>query len=155
MTAPAIDTATSIAREAEIPWGEFADGIEVKLLRIAADGSSYTILSRFGPGTVLPRHRHFGPVHAYTLEGRWHYREYDWFAESGSFVYEPTGSTHTLEVPAGESGPAVVYFTVQGGMVLLDDDDQPWMWEDAQSMQHHYANALEGRGIPYPASVLA
>ncbi len=155
MAAPTIDTTTNVAREAEIPWGELAEGIEVKLLRIAADGSSYTILSRFAPGMVLPRHRHFGPVHAYTLEGRWHYREYDWFAESGSFIYEPTGSTHTLEVPATEPGPAVVYFTVQAGMVLLDDDDQPWMWEDAESMQQHYANALAGRGIPYPAAVLS
>lgn len=155
MTAPTIDTTTSVVREDDIPFALFWEGIEVKLLRIAADGSSYTILSRFAPGTELPRHKHFGPVHAYTLSGRWRYKEYDWVAEPGSFIYEPSGSTHTLLVDSTESEPALIYFTVEGGMVLLDENDEPFMVEDAPTMAERYADCLANQGIQYPTGVLS
>ncbi len=154
MAAPTIDTTTGVAREADIPFALFWEGIEIKLLRVAADGSSYTILSRFAPGVELPRHKHFGPVHAYTLAGRWRYKEYDWVAEPGSFIYEPSGSTHTLVVDATESEPALIYFTVENGMVLLDDDDQPFMVEDAPTMAERYAECLANQGIDYPTGIL-
>ena len=31
-------------------------------------------------------HRHTGPVDAFTLTGRWHYLEYDFFSVAGSYI---------------------------------------------------------------------
>ncbi|MCZ7525562.1 MAG: 2,4'-dihydroxyacetophenone dioxygenase family protein [Acidimicrobiia bacterium] len=150
-----VDTDTRLVPTDEIPWAELAPGIEVKLLRVGGETGTYTVMARFAPGIELPRHRHFGAVHAYTVQGRWRYREYDWVADTGSFVYEPPGSVHTLEVPDDAEGPTVVMFVMEGGMVMLDEQDQPWMYEDPETMRQHYAGALAARGIPYPHQVLS
>ena len=65
-----------------------SQGYFVNLLRVRKSG-------------ILSRHRHAGPVHATTLKGRWHYLEHDWWAEEGSYAFEPPGDIHTLEVPEG------------------------------------------------------
>ncbi|HVM40097.1 MAG TPA: 2,4'-dihydroxyacetophenone dioxygenase family protein [Acidimicrobiia bacterium] len=154
MTLPLVNTDTTALPTDDVPWAELSEGIEIKYLRRGGASGTYTIITRFAPGTVLPRHQHFGEVHAYTMQGRWHYQEYDWWAEAGSYAYEPPGSTHTLEVPADATEPAVVMFVIQGGLVLLDDDDRPWWVEDAQGLYNHYVAALEGRGIPVPTGIL-
>ena len=66
------------------------EGYYVNLLRVRASG-------------VLSRHRHSGPVHAFTLRGEWHYLEHDWIARTGDYVFEPPGETHTLDVLGGET----------------------------------------------------
>jgi quercetin dioxygenase-like cupin family protein len=126
--------------ESEAPWVEVTDGVELRLLRVTNDGSGYTALFRFAPGTRLPPHHHMGSVHAYTLEGRWHYLEHDWVAEPGSYVFEPAGSAHTLEVPA-DSPPAVVLFVVEGGMVILDDAGAPSLIWDTKAMSAIYESS--------------
>ncbi len=50
---------------------------------------------------ILSRHRRVGPVQATTLKGRWHHLEHEWWAEQGSYSFEPPGDIHTLEVPNG------------------------------------------------------
>jgi quercetin dioxygenase-like cupin family protein len=147
-------TDTKVVGTEAIPWATFAPGIEVRMLRVGGESGTYTLMTRFGPGTVLPRHRHMGEVHAYTIQGRWYYREYDWVAEAGSYVYEPPNSVHTLTVPADNAGPTVVLFTIHSGLVLISDDGDLLTIEDAQSMSMLYRAALEAQGIPYPAGVL-
>lgn len=154
VTPQEIDTTTRVVETRDIPFVEMSPGIELKMLRVGGESGVYTLMTRFAPGTVLPRHRHFGPVHAYTIEGRWYYKEYDWVAEAGSFIYEPANSVHTLAVPADNSGPTLVLFTIEAGMVLLGDNDELLLIEDAQSVNRYYAMALEMRGIPYPAGIL-
>ncbi len=61
--------ATSVCRSEDLPWAELAPGIEMKVLRVGAGGDRYTLMNRFAPGTVLPRHHHFGEVHAWTDRG--------------------------------------------------------------------------------------
>jgi 2,4'-dihydroxyacetophenone dioxygenase len=63
-----------------------SQGYYINILRVRSSG-------------VLSRHRHSGPVHAFTLRGRWHYLEHDWVASSGDYAFEPPGETHTLVVP--------------------------------------------------------
>ena len=72
--------ATSLCHSEELPWAELAPGIEMKVLRIGAGGDRYTLMNRFAPGTVLPKHHHHGEVHAWTIAGEWGYQEYDWTA---------------------------------------------------------------------------
>ena len=50
---------------------------------------------------VLSRHLHPNPVHGFVLKGKWFYREHDWVATEGSYVFEPPGEIHTLVVDEG------------------------------------------------------
>ena len=70
---------------------------------------------------MLSRHRHPNPVHGYVLKGRWHYLEHDWTAETGSYVFEPPGETHTLVVP-DDCDEMITLFQVNGMMWYVD----PW-----------------------------
>jgi 2,4'-dihydroxyacetophenone dioxygenase len=78
-----------------------SQGYFVNLLRVRKSG-------------ILSRHRHAGPVHATVLRGRWHYLEHDWWAEEGSYAFEPPGDIHTLEVPEGVT-EMITLFHVTGG----------------------------------------
>jgi quercetin dioxygenase-like cupin family protein len=154
MTAPVIDTTTSLVDVEAIPWADFGGGIEVKMLRVGGETGTYTVITRFAPGVQLPKHRHFGSVHAYTIEGRWHYLEYPWVAETGSFIFEPPGSVHTLKVPDDNPGPTVVLFTIDKGMVFLGDDDELAFVEDGPGLAAHYAAQLATQGDAYPSGIL-
>lgn len=136
-----------------VPWATFFPGIEVKLLRHSDATASYTLLTRFAPGTILPKHRHFGEVQAYTLQGTWHYKEYDWYAHAGSLVYEQPFSTHTLHVPEDAKEPAIILFVVTGGMALLTDEDEVFMLEDVPTMRERYTQTLEDQGDQIPDHV--
>lgn len=83
-----------------------SQGYFVNLLRVRKSG-------------ILSRHRHAGPVHATTLKGRWHYLEHDWWAEEGSYAFEPPGDIHTLEVPE-DSGEMITMFHVTGAYIYVD-----------------------------------
>src|SRR4051812_31175695 len=75
-------------------WGSY----EMKLVRCSPVRNTYTNVVRWPGGLVLPKHLHMSGVHSYTFKGSWHYLEHDWIASPGSYVYEPTGTVHTLEV---------------------------------------------------------
>jgi 2,4'-dihydroxyacetophenone dioxygenase len=92
------------------------EGYYVNLLRVRASG-------------VLSRHRHFGPVHAFTLRGEWHYLEHDWIARTGDYVFEPPGETHTLDVLGGET-EMITLFHVTGGYTYVDPTGNPLGYED-------------------------
>src|SRR5262245_31225854 len=93
MPEPVVDPfATSVVKWEALPWAEIQPGFEIKLLRIGEGSGTYTVVTRLAPGVSVPTHRHHGPVHAWTVAGRWRYREYDWVAQAGDYVFEPTNS---------------------------------------------------------------
>ncbi len=139
---------------ASLPWAIWMEGLSVKILRANLETNEYTLLVRFAPGVELPRHRHFGAVHAWTIQGRWHYLEYDWDATTGTYVHEPAGSVHTLKVHDDNDGDTVVLFAMQGGLVLLGPNDEVWMYEDAESALDRYRIALEQQGDAFPDAIL-
>jgi 2,4'-dihydroxyacetophenone dioxygenase len=146
--------ATSLCRTDDLPWAELAPGIEMKVLRVGAGGDRYTLMNRFAPGTVLPKHHHHGEVHAWTIAGRWGYEEYDWTAGPGDYIHEGAGTVHTLAVPADSPEPAVIQFVIENGMDFLDDDGQPFHTEDASTITELYLGALDNAGIPRPDGIL-
>jgi 2,4'-dihydroxyacetophenone dioxygenase len=81
-------------------------GYFINILRVRASG-------------VLSRHRHYGPVHAFTLRGTWRYLEHDWVASAGDYAFEPPGETHTLVVPDNVQETATL-FHVTGGDAYID-----------------------------------
>lgn len=141
---------TRVVLPDDLPWATWMEGLQVKILRCDLDNNEYTLLVRFAPGIELPRHRHFGQVHAHTIQGRWHYLEYDWVAEAGSYVHEPASSVHTLKVFDDNTEETVVLFIMQGGLVLLGPNDEVWMYEDAESAMERYLLALEQEGKSLP-----
>ncbi len=145
---------SSVVPLESLAWATMAPGIEIRMLRVGGDSGNYTLMTRFAPGTVLPRHRHRGEVHAYTIQGRWFYKEYDWVAEAGSYIYEPPGSVHTLSVSEDNDGPTLVIFTIDQGLELLDDTGKVIHVEEAHSMQAMYAMVLQNQGDPPPDAVL-
>lgn len=145
---------TNMVPEAEVPWAQVAEGIEIKLLRAGEGTGTYTMMARFAPGTALPSHRHFGRVHVYTLSGRWGYAEYDWQARAGDYVHEPPGSIHSLRVPSDATEPAVLFMIIDAGMVLMDEHGAMMAVEDADTLRGFYAGALQAAGTAFPDAVL-
>jgi hypothetical protein len=99
-------------------------------------------LLRVRKAGILSRHRHPAPVHGFVIRGRWHYLEHDWTAETGSYVFEPPGETHTLTVP--EDVPEMItLFHITGAMIYVDADGKVTGFEDVftkiDMCRRHYA----------------
>jgi hypothetical protein len=138
----------------DLPWALWMEGLEVKMLRCNLSTGEYTLMVRYSGGDVdLPRHKHFGPVHAWTVQGTWGYLEYDWVATTGSYVYEPAGSIHTLRAHATDEDVIVIY-AMSGGLIMLGPDDELWMMEDAATALERYQLALEQQGEQMPEGIL-
>jgi quercetin dioxygenase-like cupin family protein len=106
----------------------------------------YVNLLRVRRAGVLSRHYHAQPVHGWVLKGRWRYREHDWEATPGTYVFEPPGEVHTLEVP-GDVDEMITLFHVAGALIYVDDAGRPCGHDDAftkhaAAAAHYAANGL-------------
>jgi quercetin dioxygenase-like cupin family protein len=124
-------------------WVPQSEGVSFLPLLLSPSQGYFVNLLRVRRSGVLSRHRHAGPVHALTLKGRWHYLEHDWWAEEGSYSYEPPGDIHTLEVP-GDVEEMVTWFHVSGAYVYVDPDGNVVDIEDVfskieKTMEHDSA----------------
>ncbi|NLU74013.1 cupin [Streptomyces sp. HNM0575] len=111
-------------------WVPQAENVSYRPLIFNVSNGYFVNLLRVKRNGVLSRHQHTGAVHAFNLRGRWHYLEHDWWAEEGSYVYEPPGGTHTLEVPHGVE-EMITLFHVTGAYVYVDVHGTPMAVEDA------------------------
>ena len=128
-------------------WVPQAPGVWFRPLVLSTSQGYYVNLLRVRNTGVLSRHRHSGPVHAFTLRGRWHYLEHAWEAVPGSYAFEPPGETHTLVVPEGVP-EMVTLFHVTGGYVYVDPDGAALGYEDvftklANARAHYAAIGLD------------
>ena len=123
-------------------WVPQSEGVTFRPIMLSVSQGYFVNLLRVRRSGVLSRHRHAGPVHAFVLKGRWHYLEHDWWAEQGSYAFEPPGETHTLVVPDGVE-EMVTLFHVTGAYVYVDPDGTVVGVEDVfsklQSAREHYA----------------
>jgi 2,4'-dihydroxyacetophenone dioxygenase len=155
--ADAAEDQTRVVPGAGIPWvwmGNEESRVEMKLLKCGREDGVYSFLNRFHPGFQAPRHLHLGEVHAYTIQGSWHYLEYDWVSGPGDYVYEPPNTTHTLNVPADANEPTIVFFTVAKGMDLYTPDGDVLMTLDAAVLEALYRAGLDARGLDFPKSIV-
>jgi 2,4'-dihydroxyacetophenone dioxygenase len=133
----------------ERQWVPQADNIWFRPLLMSVTNGYFVNLLRVRRSGILSRHRHPGPVHAITLRGRWHYLERDWWAEEGTYAFEPPGDIHTLEVPANVP-EMVTLFHVTGAYVYVDPDGHPVGIEDVFSKidraRAHYQSVGLGAG---------
>lgn len=135
--------------EDERVWVPQADGVWFRPLMLNTMQGQWCNLLRVRRAGVLSRHLHPNPVHGFVIRGRWRYREHEWIAETGSYVFEPPGEIHTLIVP--EDCPEMVtFFNITGSMIYLDETNSQIGYEDVftkiDMCAAHYARVGLGAG---------
>jgi 2,4'-dihydroxyacetophenone dioxygenase len=131
-------------------WVPQAENVWFRPLMFNTVSGGWCNLLRVRKSGVLSRHRHPMVVVGYVIKGRWFYREHNWVANAGDFVYEPPGETHTLEVPA-DCDEMITFFNISGAMIYLDEQGRQTGYEDVftkiEMCRAHYERA--GLGVDY------
>ncbi len=127
-------------------WIPQASGVYFSPILFHVTQGYYVNLLRVERSGVLSRHRHAGPVHAFTLRGTWRYLEHSWTARAGDYVFEPPGEAHTLVLPE-QAGEMITLFHVTGGYSYLNSEGEIVGFEDvftklAAARAHFSANDL-------------
>jgi 2,4'-dihydroxyacetophenone dioxygenase len=130
----------------DVPWVPNGQGLAFKPLHFSPGTGSWVNLIRVQRGGRISRHLHTGgTVHGYVLTGCWRYLEHDWVARPGSYVWEPPGDVHTLEVLGDEE--MITLFFVHGVIQYLDDDDRLVQQDDMRSRLRLYLDHCRAEGI--------
>ena len=108
--------------ESDLPFVPYQDGVMFQLLQADVEAGLWVIRVRFEPGVSLQKHKHTGEVFGFTIKGNWKYREYAEVNRAGSYLYEPAGSVHTLEVPKDNKEITDVWFAIRGANLNLDEN---------------------------------
>ncbi|MEU6602826.1 2,4'-dihydroxyacetophenone dioxygenase family protein [Streptomyces flaveolus] len=131
-------------------WVPQADGVVFRPLIFSVSQGYFVNILRVRRTGAVSRHRHTGPVHAFTLRGRWHYPEHDWWAEEGTYSFEPPGDVHTLVVPDDVTEMAAL-FHATGSYLYVDENGNPTGVEDVftklEKAREHYERV--GLGASY------
>lgn len=127
-------------------WVPQAPGVTFRPLLLNVSQGYFVNLLRVQRAGILSRHRHTGPVTACVLRGNWHYLEHDWSATEGSFVFEPPGETHTLEVLEGSE--MITLFHVTGSYLYVDPDGNVTGIEDVFSKLAAARAHYQALGLP-------
>lgn len=124
------------------------EGISFKPMCLDREGGLWVIMAYLEPGKQLPMHYHTGPAQVYTVQGRWLYREYpDQPQTAGSYLYEPSGSVHTLYTPEDNTEITIFLAIVYGTNVNFDEDGRFHSLLDAVSLAHLVDTAAEAQGL--------
>jgi anti-sigma factor ChrR (cupin superfamily) len=89
------------------PWDERRPGVHWKVLRESGDRK--TVLVRYAPGAVIPRHRHLGDEEIFVIEGS--VSDDTGTCAAGDYARRPPGCVHTVRSTAG----ALVLAIMTGG----------------------------------------
>ena len=146
MTAIDIPTAIHIGAD-ELPFVDIGDGSTLKVIMVDAARELWIIENVFQAGYAVQRHKHTGPVYAYTTSGAWKYKEYDDVNRAGSFLFEPANSVHTLQVVEDDTH---VWFQIYGANLNLDVEGAVESVSDGPSTLAVYLNLCEQAGLPRP-----
>lgn len=136
--------------EDELPFVAVGDGTHLQLLQVDVEQGLWVIRTRFEAGTIVPTHKHTGPVYAFTLSGAWKYVESPEVNVAGSFLFEPAGSQHTLMVPAENEGLTDAWFAIYGANLNLDEEGNVTSVIDAGTVRDGYFMLCEAQGLPRP-----
>lgn len=100
-----------------LPWIPLSAGFAYKPVRYLGDRGRILLL-RVEPGTVIPRHRHTGEVHGFTLRGQRKLLDTGEVVDAGGYVYEPAGNVDSWMAVGDEPLESLV--TVYGDVEYLD-----------------------------------
>ena len=130
----------------EREWVPQSPTVDFRPLVLNVTQGYYINILRVRSSGVLSRHRHSGPVHAFTLRGRWHYLEHDWVASAGDYAFEPPGETHTLVVPDDVTEMATL-FHVTGTYTYVDPYGEALGYEDVFTKLEHASIHYDAVGL--------
>jgi 2,4'-dihydroxyacetophenone dioxygenase len=131
----------------EREWVPQSQDVAFKPLMLNVSHGYFVNLIRVRASGVVSRHRHSGPVHSFTLRGKWHYLEHDWVASAGDYAFEPPGETHTLVVPDGVE-EMVTLFHVTSGYTYVDPYGVALGYEDAFTKLEQASRHYKAVGLP-------
>lgn len=146
MTTIDIPSAVHIGAD-DLPFAEIGDGSKLKVIMVKEAEGLWIIENVFQAGYAVQRHKHTGPVYAYTTSGAWKYDEYSYVNRAGSFLYEPAGSVHTLRVIEDDTH---VWFQMYGANLNLDANGEVESVSDGASTLRVYLELCERAGLPRP-----
>jgi hypothetical protein len=129
-------------------WVPIRPGLSFKPLRFLPDLSGYVLLLRVEPGTVIPRHRHTGEVHAYHLTGRRKLLDTGEIVGPGDYVYEPSGNVDSWTVVGDE--PLVAFIVIWGAVEYLDEQGDVVKSASAATALETYRRHCETTGGDAP-----
>jgi 2,4'-dihydroxyacetophenone dioxygenase len=141
-------------REEDLPW-VWVDSVGLQVLRVSPETGLWVVRNRFKPGARVQTHRHTGPVHGFTMTGRWKYAEYSVDYTAGTFIYEPAGSVHTLTVPADNTEETDVVLIMEGANLNLAEDGSVESVTDGPSALAAYLKLCEMQGSSQPTGILS
>jgi 2,4'-dihydroxyacetophenone dioxygenase len=142
--------------EDELPFVDLGDGSLLQLLRVDLAAGVWVVRTIFKAGHQVQTHRHTGHVDAFTRSGSWHYLESpEAVNTTGSYLYEPAGSVHTLSVPASNTEDTDVCFTIHGANLNLDAAGNVELVIDAHGILEVYrAFCADQHGMPDPPVIV-
>lgn len=143
-------TVASHLGEEEVPWVDTGSGVELKLVKVDIEAGLWIVRNRFTAGVTVQKHKHTGQVYGYTLSGAWKYIEYDYVNRAGSFLYEPSGSEHTLKVLNDNTELTDAWFQIYGSNLNLDAEGNVESITDAEGIYTAYMSMCEAQGLPRP-----
>ena len=141
-----VPTAVHIGAD-ELPFVDIGDGSKLKVIQVKEREGLWIVENIFGNGYEVQRHRHTGPVYAYTTSGAWKYKEYPYVNRAGSFLYEPANSVHTLQCIEDDTH---VWFQIYGANLNLDADGNVESVVDGALALAGYYALCEAEGLPRP-----
>ncbi|MCH2171030.1 2,4'-dihydroxyacetophenone dioxygenase family protein [Myxococcota bacterium] len=131
----------------ELPFVDIGEGNKLKVLQVKVGEGLWIVENVFNAGYEVQTHRHTGPVWGYTMAGAWKYREYDYVNRAGSFLYEPSGSVHTLQCVEDQTR---VWFQMYGTNLNLDADGNIQSVADGPTALAAYYALCEAQGFERP-----
>ncbi len=127
-----------------VPFLPYSDEIFIKLIKADPVRGEWTTLLKVPPRFELPMHRHAGTVQVYTVAGQWAYKEHDWIAKPGSFVFETAASEHT---PMSFDDEVITLNIVQGDWLVLGEADEVLAIESWRTAMDRYVAHCRSIGI--------
>lgn len=131
----------------ELPFIDLGDGSKLKVIMVDVAEGLWIVENVFQAGYQVQKHKHTGPVYAYTMSGAWRYQEYDYVNRAGSFLFEPAGSIHTLEAVEDDTR---VWFQMYGVNMNLDADGNVESVFDGPGALEFYLAVCEAEGLGRP-----
>ena len=141
-----VPTAVHIGKD-DLPFVDIGDGAKLKVIHVDVNAGLWIVENIFQAGYDVQKHKHTGPVYAYTVSGAWKYHEYEYVNRSGSFLYEPAGSVHSLTAVEDNTQ---VWFQIYGANLNLDADGNVESITDAAGVLAAYYLLCEAAGLPRP-----
>ena len=137
-----------LIHDEDLPYVSLPDGSQLHLLQVDLNQHLWVIRSRFKPGFAIDTHYHTGPVFAVTSSGEWFYKEYPTKVNrAGSYLYEPAHSVHTLTVADDAKEDAVVWFSIFGSNINIDDKGNVTSIVDAATVLNGYRLLCQVEGV--------